>query len=83
MEMKLHLDGEDPKILRIPTLWDAIENQWIGFIQTPKTKKILSGKGKTSFDLQNDFNINMSSIFNDPLYFEEVYSMFKPESEWK
>jgi len=83
MEMALHLEGRDQLILRIPTLWDTVELQWIGFIQTPKTKKIIKAIGQDSFDLQNNFNIEFYKAFQDESLAEELYSMFKPKEEWK
>lgn len=83
MEMTLHTEGKEPLILRIPTFWDAVKGQWIGFIQTPATKRMIYGQGKTSLDLQNDFNINLSEAMHDKAYSAEVFAMFKPESEWK
>lgn len=83
MQLALRLDGKDDLFLRVPTLWDSIKNQWIGFIKTPKTKKIIHGQGKDSFELQNDFNINLEKIFHDPEYAYEIFSMFKPMEYWE
>ena len=77
MQMCLNLDGQDPLILKIPTYWDAVENQWIGMIQTPITKKMISATAKNSFDLQNNFNIEMSKLMGDEQYAEEILNMFQ------
>jgi hypothetical protein len=77
MELKLHTDGKDSIMLRVPTFWDAINNQWLGAVQTPKTKIILRATGKDSFELQNNFNITLSKYLSDPQYADEVFSMFK------
>lgn len=81
MELRIDLDGKEPLFLRIPTFWDSIESRWIGAIKTPKTLKLIKGEGKTSFDLQNSFNIALHAMFQSE-YAEEVFSMFKPKSHW-
>lgn len=83
MEMALHIEGEKSIILRIPTFWDAVKNQWIGAIKTPITNRLLTAEGKDSFDLQNNFNKVISAALHDPLRCDEVFGMFKPEKEWK
>lgn len=83
IEMKMHSEGKDPLVLRVPTFWDSVELQWIGFIQTPVTKKIITGKGVDSFDLQNDFNTNISKLLHSEETSAEVVSMFKPEKDWE
>jgi len=82
MELCLHIDRENNVYLRVPTVWDEIEKQWIGFVKTPKTQKLLHAKGKTSFDLQNDFNKTLKKSFEDPEISDEVFSMFQPRSYW-
>lgn len=82
MELKLHLDGKNPLYLRVPTLWDDTEKQWIGFIQLPKSKKIISGNGKTDFDLQNSFNVSMNQVFNSELA-DEAFNEFKALEFWE
>lgn len=77
MQMGLNLDGHDPLFLQIPTYWDAVEKQWIGMIQTPITKKMIYSTGKNSFELQNNFNIEMSKLMNDENYAEEIVGMFR------
>lgn len=84
MELCLHLHGKENVYLRIPTFWDIVENQWIGFIKTPKTKKIITGKGKDSFELQNDFNLHISeAMHSSPEMGEEIFSMFMPAWFWE
>jgi len=81
MELCLQLDGKENVYLRVPTLWDDVEKQWLGFVKTPKTLKVISGKGRTSFDLQNDFNRNFSKAFHESEELaEELFNMFKPLS---
>ena len=80
MQMGLHIDGEkNPRILRIPTFWDAVKEQWIGGIKTPKTFKLLAAQGKDSFELQNNFNKVIAAAFQDKDLEEEVFEMFKEE----
>jgi len=83
MQMCLHINKEEKKYLRIPTVWDNIEKQWIGFIQTPISNTLISGKGKDTFELQNDFNKSMNDIFskNDEVS-KELYEMFMPDWFW-
>lgn len=83
MQLALHTEGSESLILRVPTFWDDIKKQWIGAIQTPVTKKIISAAGNDSFDLQNNFNKVFSTYLHDPRICDEVFKMFKPLSEWK
>lgn len=79
LRMRIHLDKENFKELRVPTFWDATKEQWIGAIKTPKTKRLITATGKDSFDLQNNFNIEIRKIFDgdDETYNDEVFGMFK------
>lgn len=83
MEMCLRLDGKNDLYLRIPTVWDAEKNQWIGFFKTPVTKKLIHGEGKDSFELQNSLNIAVSQVIQDPEYSDEIFSMFKAKEYWE
>lgn len=84
MEMCIHLDGKENIYLRIPTVWDDIEKQWIGFIKTPVTQRLIAGKGKTSFDLQNSFNVEMSKMMSESEELgKEIFSMFMPAFYWE
>jgi hypothetical protein len=76
MLLQMHMDGGDDWELKVPTFWDAIEEQWSGAIKLPKSKKLLIAHGKDSFELQNNFNIALSKLFHDPAYQDEVFSMF-------
>jgi len=84
MEMCIHLDGKDDVYLRIPTVWDDIKKQWIGFIKTPTTQKLIHGEGKTSFDLQNSMNKSISEAMHESKEMgEEIFSMFMPSFYWE
>lgn len=84
MELCIHLDGKENVYLRIPTVWDDIKKQWIGFIKTPKTQRLISGQGKTSFDLQNSFNHNMNKLFEEGGDIaKEIFDMFMPAFYWE
>lgn len=83
MQMALHMDGQESLILRIPTFWDAMEKQWLGAIQTPKTRKLIQAQGRDSQELQENFNIVMKKFLHNPEYSDEIYKMFKPLSEWE
>jgi hypothetical protein len=79
----LHLDGQDPVYLRVPTLWDAVELQWIGFVQLPVSKRLIRAAGQSSFELEGNFNIEFSKVLHDPEYAEEIFNMFKPNEAWE
>ena len=80
MEMKLHEDGGETLVLRIPTFWDEPNKQWMGCIKTPKTKRLIHAEGEDSFSLQNNFNVAINNAFNESFEFcAEIYSMFERE----
>jgi hypothetical protein len=81
MNLGLHLEGQEPVFLRVPTLWDSVELQWIGFVQLPISKHIISAKGQSSFELEGNFNIEISKAFKDEKYVDELFSLFKPYKE--
>jgi hypothetical protein len=81
MQLCLHLQGKSPIYLMVPTLWDEPNKQWIAFVQTPDTRKIISGKGKTSTELENSFNTELSECFEKIP--DEMFSMFKPLEYWE
>jgi hypothetical protein len=83
MELCIHIDKDDDVYLRVPTLWDDIQKQWIGFVKTPNTKMLLSASGKDSFELQNNFNHVIHSALHDPISSEEVFLMFKTKEFWE
>lgn len=81
LDMKLHLDGYSSMGLRVPTFWDATEQQWIAAIQTPDTKTMVQATGKDSFELQNNFNKKLKEVLKEDKLGEEVFAMFKPEDQ--
>lgn len=84
MELCLHLDKEKPLYLRVPTVWDEVKKQWIGYCKTPKTFRLIHGEGKDSFTLQNSFNVAMSNLIHESEEMgEEIFSMFHPRSYWE
>ena len=81
MQFCLYLEGRGNLYLRAPTYWDAVNKQWIGFIKSPKTLKIIKATGKNSFELQNNFNISLGEFMqNNP---DEGLSMFKALEYWE
>ena len=84
LELCFNLDGKENLYLRVPTVWDEINKQWIGFIKTPETKMLITGKGKDSFELQNDITKSISSLLQmeGPIS-EEVFGMFMPAWFWE
>lgn len=82
MELCLHVNEGPNLYLRVPTVWDHHNQQWIGFVKTPKTQRLITGEGEDSFKLQNSFNGAIKVLFDDPDMCDEVFSMFKPLSYW-
>lgn len=83
MQMCIHLDGKDDVYLRIPTVWDEIQKQWIGFIKTPLTQRLIAASGKNSFDLQNSFNVEISKLMHESEELgKEIFDMFMPAFYW-
>lgn len=82
MELCIHLDGQTNMYLRVPTVWDDIEKNWLGFIKTPKTQKLLHASGANSFELQNSFNRVLREEMSGELG-EEIFSMFQPRPYWE
>jgi hypothetical protein len=61
-----------------------VEKQWIGFIKTPITNKLISATGKNSFELQNNFNNNVSKMMQASEEMgQEIFSMFMPSFYWE
>jgi hypothetical protein len=84
MELGFHVDGKENIYLRIPTMWDEVNKQWIGFIKLPESQRLITGKGKTSFDLQNDFNVELSKVFSEGGEdADELFGMFMPSFYWE
>ena len=82
MELCMHIDGKEYVFLRIPTVWDDVNKHWIGFIKTPVSKRLIYGKGKDSFDLQNSFNRNIHDLIMESEELGmEILSMFKSNQE--
>jgi len=82
MELCIHLDGKENVYLRIPTVWDDIKKQWIGFIKTPVTQRLIHAEGKDSFELQNNFNHSLNKIFQEGgEVADEVFGMFMGNKE--
>jgi hypothetical protein len=82
IKMRLHCDGEKPKELRIPTLWDDVEGLWRAILQTPRSLRLIMATGLNSFDLQNDVNRKISEILErqDDLA-DELWEMFEEVNE--
>jgi hypothetical protein len=79
IELCFHVDGSENLYLRVPTVWDSINKQWIGFIKTPKSQTLIHGQGKTSFDLQNSFNeavVKATQI--SEIVASEIFALFMP-----
>ncbi len=84
MEMGLCQSGKDPVYLRIPTLWDEPNGCWMGFIQTPKSKRMLHATGADSFTLQNNFNVAFQDLIKESTEMaEELLGMFMPAWYWE
>lgn len=84
LEMCYHVDGGENLYLRIPTVWDDVNKEWMGFIKTPITNKLISGHGKTSFELQNSINKSFADIaLESEEVQKEVLDMFMPAFYWE
>ena len=84
MQLCLKKDGKEDLYLKVPTLWDDVEKQWIGFIQTPTTKKLITAQGKDSFSLQNSFNVALKEVFDQQdSTAQELFDMFMPAFYWE
>ncbi len=81
MQMCLYQEGKGNIYLIIPTFWNEINKDWMGFVKTPISGKIISASGKDSGELQNNFNVEMHKFFNE--FGEEALSMFKPLEYWE
>jgi hypothetical protein len=68
----------------VPTIWDEVKKQWIGFIKTPTSNRLIAAYGKTSFDLQNSFNIEVSKLMHESEEMGmEIFAMFMPAFYWE
>lgn len=84
MELCFHVNGGENLYLRIPTVWDDIKKQWIGFVKLHKSQKLIYGEGKTNFELQNSFNKAVSDVFSQGgENAEELFAMFMPAWYWQ
>lgn len=80
MQLCLYREDKGNIYLMVPTFWNAIHKQWMGFVKTP-SGKIISSNGKDSEELQNNFNIELHKNFEENP--EETFSMFKPLEFWE
>lgn len=81
MQLCLYQEAKGTIYLMVPTFWDAVKKQWIGFVKTPESGKFISAVGNDSEELQNNFNIELSKHFEENP--EETFSMFKPLEYWE
>ncbi len=81
MQLCLYLEGKGNIYLMVPTFWDSVKKQWMGFVKTPEKGKILAAHGKDSTELQNNFNIVLAKSFEENP--DETLSMFKPLEYWE
>lgn len=79
MEFKIHSTGEKPLVLRVPTYWDSVRKCWIGALHLKDSKTLIKASGKDSFELQNNFNIEMHHAFENEKLAEELISLFMVE----
>ncbi len=83
LQMCLHLDGKPNLYLRVPTIWDHLNMQWIAYVKTPKTLRLITGEGEDSLDLEQSFSEALKGFMENPKYSDEIYSMFQPMSYWE
>ena len=81
MQLCLYQEGKGNIYLMIPTYYNADKKEWMGFVKTPKTGKMIYGTGKDSKELEQSFNKHLETFFEkNP---EEALSMFKPLEYWE
>lgn len=80
MQLCLNMDS-GPIYLMVPTYFDSTKKEWIGFVHLHKAKKMITGKGKTSKELEQSFNDNLRT-FLEGEFSEETFMLFKPLSYW-
>lgn len=80
MQLCLETEGKSRVYLMVPTYWDAIKKEWMGFVKIPNGK-ILHAHGKNSEELQNNFNIELHKAFQENG--GDIFSMFKPLEYWE
>lgn len=83
VQLGMDFDGGKTLYLRVPTVWDYLDQQWIGFIKTPKTQRLIAAKGEDSLKMHESFNGAIKALLGDSESRDEVYSMFKPLSYWR
>ncbi len=82
MQLCIRPQYGDDLFLRVPTVWDQMQKQWIGFVKTPSSKELIYGSGKTSQELEHSFNKALKEKLENPELTNEVLSMFKPLKDW-
>lgn len=83
MQFCFHIDGGKDLYLRVPTNWDPIKGQWMGFFKLPESKKIVSAVGKTSQELQNNFILACHEVEEKGQMNREIFNMLKPLEYWE
>jgi len=82
MQLCLNLDGFVPLYLKVPTFFDSTKKEWMGFVKLPKSLKMIYGRGKSSNELEQNFNDNLREAFSGENS-KEVFELFKPLSYWQ
>jgi hypothetical protein len=81
MQLCLYEATKGDIYLMIPTFWDEIHKNCLGFVKTPDTGRLIHASGKDSKELENNFNIQLHKSFEEiPA---ETFSMFKPLEYWE
>jgi tripartite-type tricarboxylate transporter receptor subunit TctC len=81
MQLCLHMDS-GPLYLKVPTFFDRTKKEWMGFVHLQKAKKMIYGKGKTSKELEQNFNDNLRESLESE-HSQETFELFKPLSYWE
>lgn len=81
MQLCLYSEAKGNLYLMVPTFWDEPHKAWMGFVKTPTTGKILHAQGKTSKELEDNFNVALHKAFEEMP--EEVFTMFKSLEYWE
>jgi hypothetical protein len=81
MQLCLHMDV-GPLYLMVPTYFDSKKEQWMGAVHLLKAKKMILGMGKSSKELEENFNEKLREHLEDSELSKETFDLFKPLSYW-
>lgn len=84
IELCFHIDGGQNLFLRIPTVRDINTKNWVGFIKTPISRRLIYAQGKDSREIEEAFlTILAETIQESEELGREILSMLQPLSYWE